>query len=57
MKKVKFSKGERYTIYQALGSRIATMRNQIGYTRVNEDGTLRDQIVKHEKLIEKLKNS
>ena len=57
MKKVKFSKGERYTIYQALGSRIATMRNQIGYTRVDEDETLRDQIVQHEKLIEKLKNS
>ena len=57
MKKVKFSKSERHTIYQALGSRISTLRNQIGYTRVNEDGTLRDQIIKNEKLIAKLKNS
>ena len=56
-KKVKLRSDERHTIYQALGSRASTLRNQIGYTRVNNDGTLRDQITKHETLIRKLKNS
>ena len=57
MKKVKLAKDERHTIYRALGSRISTLRNQMGYSRVNEDATLRETITKHEKLIEKLKNS
>ena len=56
-KKVKLRSDERHIIYQALGSRASTLRNQIGYTRVNDDGTLRDQITKHENLIKKLKNS
>ena len=56
-KKVKLRSDERHIIYQALGSRASTLRNQIGYTRVNNDGTLRDQITKHETLIRKLKNS
>jgi hypothetical protein len=56
-KPITLDKHQRHIIYRALGSRISTMRNQIGYTRVDEDGTLRDQITKHEKLIEKLKNS
>ena len=49
-KKVKLRSDERHIIYQALGSRASTLRNQIGYTRVNNDGTLRDQITKHETL-------
>ena len=56
-KRVKLKSDERHIIYQALGSRASTLRNQIGYTRVNDDGTLRDQITKHENLIRKLKNS
>ena len=56
-KKVKLRSDERHIIYQALGSRASTLRNQIGYTRINDDGTLRDQITKHENLIRKLKNS
>ena len=56
-KRVKLKSDERHIIYQALGSRASTLRNQIGYTRVNNDGTLRDQITKHETLIRKLKNS
>jgi len=56
-KKVKLKSDERHIIYQALGSRASTLRNQIGYTRVNDDGTLRNQITKHETLIRKLKNS
>tara|TARA_Y100000310_G_scaffold2007_1_gene2511 strand:+ start:133 stop:621 length:489 start_codon:yes stop_codon:yes gene_type:complete len=57
VKKVKFSKAERHIMYQALGSRASTLRNQIGYTRVNEDGTLRQQISKCEELIRKIKES
>ena len=57
MKKVKLERDERHTIYRALGSRISTLRNQMGYSRVNEDATLRETITKHEKLIEKLRNS
>ena len=57
MKKVKFSKAERHIMYRALGSRASTLRNQIGYTRVNEDGTLRQQISKCEELIRKIKES
>jgi hypothetical protein len=57
MKKVKFSKNERHILYRALGSRASTLRNQIGYTRVNEDGTLREQISKCEELIRKIKES
>ena len=57
MKKVEFSKAERHILYRALGSRASTLRNQIGYTRVNNDGTLRDQITKCEKLIRKIKDS
>ena len=56
-KKVKLRSDERHIIYQALGSRASTLRNQIGYTRVDEDVSLRDQITKHETLIRKLKNS
>ena len=56
-KRVKLKSDERHIIYQALGSRASTLRNKIGYTRVNDDGTLRDQITKHENLIKKLKNS
>ena len=56
-KRIKLKSDERHIIYQALGSRASTLRNQIGYTRVNDDGTLRDQITKHENLIKKLKNS
>jgi len=56
-KRVKLKSDERHIIYQALGSRASTLRNQIGYTRINDDGTLRDQITKHENLIKKLKNS
>ena len=50
-KRVKLKSDERHIIYQALGSRASTLRNQIGYTRINDDGTLRDQITKHENLI------
>ena len=57
MKKVEFSKAERHILYRALGSRASTLRNQIGYNRVDEDVSLRDQITKHENLIRKLKNS
>ena len=57
MKKVKFSKNERHIIYKALGSRASTLRNQIGYSRNNEDENLRDQITKHEDLIRKLKTA
>ena len=57
MKKVEFSKAERHILYRALGSRASTLRNQIGYTRVDNDGTLRDQITKCEKLIRKIKDS
>ena len=53
-KAITLDKQQRHIIYVALGSRVSTMRNQIGYTRVNEDGTLRDQITKHELLIAKL---
>ena len=63
-KAITLDKQQRHMIYVALGSRVSTMRNQIGYTRVNdvqtglnEDVTLRDQITKHELLISKLKNS
>ena len=56
-KKVKLRSDERHIIYQALGSRASTLRNQIGYNRVDEDVSLRDQITKHETLIRKLKNS
>ena len=56
-KKIKLQSDERHTIYQALGSRASTLRNQIGYTRVNEDGTLRSQITDCENLIRKIKNS
>ena len=56
-KKVKLRSDERHIIYQALGSRASTLRNQIGYTRVNNDGTLRNQITECENLIRKLKNS
>ena len=56
-KKVKLRSDERHTIYQAMGSRASNLRNQIGYTRVNNDGTLRNQITECENLIRKLKNS
>ena len=57
VKRVKFSKNERHIIYKALGSRASTLRNQMGYNRINDDENLKEEIVKHEKLIEKLKNS
>ncbi|SVB61958.1 uncharacterized protein METZ01_LOCUS214812 [marine metagenome] len=56
-KKVNLKSRERYLIYKALGSRISTMRNQIGYSRVDEDKSLKDQINKAENLMEKIKNS
>ena len=56
-KKVNLKSRERYLIYKALGSRISTMRNQIGYSRVDEDESLKDQINKAENLMEKIKNS
>ena len=56
-KRIKLKSDERHIIYQALGSRASTLRNQIGYTRVNDDGTLNAEITKHETLIKKLKNS
>ena len=56
-KKVNLKSRERYLIYKALGSRIATMRNQIGYSRVDEDESLKNQINKAENLMEKIKNS
>ena len=57
MKRVKFSKNERHIIYKALGSRASTLRNQMGYNRINDDDNLKEEIVKHERLIHKLKNS
>ena len=57
VKRVKFSKNERHIIYKALGSRASTLRNQMGYNRINDDDNLKEEIVKHEKLIHKLKNS
>ena len=56
-KKVKLRSDERHIMYQALGSRVSTLRNQIGYTRINDDGKLNAEITKHETLIKKLKNS
>tara|TARA_B100000470_G_C19744506_1_gene370782 strand:+ start:456 stop:1052 length:597 start_codon:yes stop_codon:yes gene_type:complete len=56
-KKVKLRSDERHIMYQALGSRVSTLRNQIGYTRINDDGKLNAEITKHEDLIKKLKNS
>ena len=66
MKKVKLAKDERHIIYQALGSRVSTMRNQMGYSKyhskttveeVERDTGLEKEIEKHQKLIHKLKNS
>ena len=66
MKKVKLAKDERHIIYQALGSRVSTMRNQMGYSKyhskttveeVERDTGLEKEIDKHQKLIDKLKNS
>ena len=66
MKKVKLAKDERHIIYQALGSRVSTMRNQMGYSKyhskttveeVERDTGLEKKIDKHQKLIDKLKNS
>ena len=56
-KKVKLRSDERHIMYQALGSRVSTLRNQMGYTRINDDGKLNNQIIQHENLIKKLKNS
>ena len=56
-KRIKLKSDERHTIYKALGSRASTLRNQIGYTRVDEDGTLKSQITDCENLIRKIKNS
>ncbi len=66
MKKVKLAKDERHIIYQALGSRVSTMRNQMGYSKyhskttaeeVERDTGLEEEIDKHKKLIYKLKKS
>ena len=66
MKKVKLAKDERHIIYQALGSRVSTMRNQMGYSKyhskttveeVERDTGLEKEIDKHQKLIHKLKKS
>lgn len=66
MKKVKLAKDERHIIYQALGSRVSTMRNQMGYSNYHSKTTVEEieqvtglekEIDKHQKLINKLKNS
>ena len=66
MKKVKLAKDERHIIYQALGSRVSTMRNQMGYSKyhskttteeIERDTGLEKAIDKHQKLIHKLKKS
>ena len=54
-KRIKLKSDERHIIYQAFGSRASTLRNQIGYTRINDDGKLNAEITKHEDLIKKLK--
>ncbi len=57
MKEIKLTKEERHILYKALGSRASTLRNQIGYTRVNNDGTIRNQITDCERLLRKIKDS
>ena len=65
-KPVTLDKDQRHMIYVALGSRVSTMRNQMGYSKYHSHSTtekrekdtgLQKQIDKHEKLIKKLKNS
>ena len=57
MKEIKLTKEERHILYKALVSRASTLRNQIGYTRVNNDGTIRNQITDCERLLRKIKDS
>ena len=57
MKEIKLTKEERHILYKALGSRASTLRNQIGYTRVNNDGTIRNQITDCERLLREIKDS
>ena len=57
MKEIKLTKEERHILYKALGSRASTLRDQIGYTRVNNDGTIRNQITDCERLLRKIKDS
>ena len=57
MKEIKLTKEDRHILYKALGSRASTLRNQIGYTRVNNDGTIRNQITDCERLLRKIKDS
>ena len=65
-KAITLDKQQRHIIYVALGSRVSTMRNQMGYSKYHSHSTtekrekdtgLQKQIDKHEKLIKKLKNS
>jgi hypothetical protein len=65
-KPVTLDKDQRHMIYVALGSRVSTMRNQMGYSKYHSHSTtekrekdtgLQKQIDKHEKLIKKMKNS
>ena len=57
MKKVKFSKSERHTAYQALGSWKAYNASKLGEAVYEEFDLLKKNIKKAENLIEKLKSS
>ena len=56
-KKVKLESRERYQIYKALGSSIATMRNKLGEAVYQEHDDLKKNITKSVNLMEKIKNS
>ena len=56
-KKVKLESRERYQIYKALGSSIATMRNKLGEAVYQEHDDLKKNIKKSVNLMEKIKNS
>ena len=56
-KKVKLESRERYQIYKALGSSIATMRNKLGEAVYQEHDDLKKNIRKSVNLMEKIKNS
>ena len=57
MKKIKVSKGERHTIYRALGSWRAYNASKLGEAVYEEFDVLKKNIKKAENLIEKLKNN
>jgi hypothetical protein len=56
-KKVKLESRERYQIYKALGSSIATMRNKLGEAVYQEHDDLKKNIKKSVNLMEKIKKS